>query len=504
MNTDRILESLRQALERTPGDGFLWLSYAQLLEAAERWNDALAAVERAVGLSESTAEASRRRVALLRQVGRLDEALIRCEALLQKGPDGELEAELARIEALRGGPGAVAGTGQPAGAPGAAAAPRSAHSPAPAPSAPNPAPAGDGQVHPSSPGSRPAGAGPGSGAAPSGPRQGPGSGGRGPGDPHPPEPVPAGPGSDAVSDSAWADQFDWGELRVRLADVIGLAEAKRQIELKILLPYQQPEVFQAFGRKAGGGILLYGPPGCGKTYLARATAGELGARFLAVAIHDVLDKYWGESEKAIHAIFQEARRKTPAVLFFDEFDALGTSRTRGESGFLKLLVDQILAELDGTSGRTEGLLVIGATNLPWEVDPAFRRPGRFDRVLFIPPPDEVARKDFLQRRLAKLPGGEQLLASARFPWKQILSQTSGASGADLDHVCQNAAELAIERSLQAGKVSQLEQADLEKALAQFRPSTAEWFASATNHARYSNEGGRYDELVAYLKASRRW
>lgn len=499
MNTDRILESLRQALERTPGDGFLWLSYAQLLEAAERWNEALTAVERAVALPESAAEASRRRVALLRQVGRLDEALIRCEALLQKGPDPELEAELARIEALRGGPGAVAGAGQPGAAPGSAAPGRSGISQAPAPSAANPASAADGLVKPSSPEMRPAGAGQGSGAAPLAPGHG-----SAPGNPRPTEPAAAGPGSDAVSDSAWADQFDWGELRVRLADVIGLAEAKRQIELKILLPYQQPEVFQAFGRKAGGGILLYGPPGCGKTYLARATAGELGARFLAVAIHDVLDKYWGESEKAIHAIFQEARRKTPAVLFFDEFDALGTSRTRGESGFLKLLVDQILAELDGTSGRTEGLLVIGATNLPWEVDPAFRRPGRFDRVLFIPPPDETARKDFLQRRLAKLPGGEQLLASARFPWKQVLSQTSGASGADLDHVCQNAAELAIERSLQAGKVSQIEQADLEKALAQFRPSTAEWFASATNHARYSNEGGRYDELVAYLKASRRW
>ena len=148
----------------------------------------------------------------------------------------------------------------------------------------------------------------------------------------------------------WASQFDWGDLRVTLDDVAGLEEVKRQLKLRIIAPFKQPEIYQAFGRDAGGGILLYGPPGCGKTYVARATAGDLKARFVSVSIHEIVDKYWGESEKLVHSLFEDARRNSPTVLFFDEFDALGSTRGRGESSFWKTLVDQLLQEMDGVDG----------------------------------------------------------------------------------------------------------------------------------------------------------
>ena len=142
------------------------------------------------------------------------------------------------------------------------------------------------------------------------------------------EPPPGEPQAMEVSPTGtdpddWVSQFDWGDLRVTLADVAGLEEVKRQIRLRIIAPFQQPEVYEAFGREGGGGILMYGPPGCGKTYVARATAGELGARFVSVSIHEVIDKYFGESEKMVHALFEDARKNSPTVLFFDEFDAMG-------------------------------------------------------------------------------------------------------------------------------------------------------------------------------------
>ncbi len=308
----------------------------------------------------------------------------------------------------------------------------------------------------------------------------------------------AGVQPETADPDAWAAQFEWGDLRIGFGDVAGLEDVKRQIRLRIIAPFQKPGIYDAFRREGGGGILLFGPPGCGKTFIARATAGELGARFVSVSIHDVLDKYWGETEKLVHGLFERARRNRPTVLFFDEFDALGSARRSDTSSFLRTVVDQILQEMDGIGGRNRDVLLMAATNAPWSVDSAFRRPGRFDRVLFVPPPDEAARRGILERHLRQVPGG------ARLDLDGLARRTDLFSGADLRALCERAGEDALERSLADGKVHEIAPADAERALAQSRSTLLEWLATARNYARYSNDGGQYDELATFLQRVRRW
>ena len=143
-----------------------------------------------------------------------------------------------------------------------------------------------------------------------------------------------------------------------------MEDVKEEIRLKIIHPLQHAELYKAYGKTIGGGILMYGPPGCGKTYLARATAGEVKAGFLAVGIHEVLDMYIGSSEKQLHAIFEQARRNQPCVLFFDEVDAIGASRTDMRRNGWYHLINQFLSELDGVSFSNEGVLILAATNAP--------------------------------------------------------------------------------------------------------------------------------------------
>ena len=176
---------------------------------------------------------------------------------------------------------------------------------------------------------------------------------------------------------------------------------------------------------------MYGPPGCGKTHLARATAGEIKARFLAVGIHDVLDMYLGQSEQKLHEMLDLARANTPCVLFFDEVDALGANRRDMRQSAGRQVINQLLAEMDGLNGSNEGVLILAATNAPWHLDPALRRPGRFDRVLFVPPPDDLARSAILQIMLAGKPLEQVYL-------KRLARETDQFSGAYLKGLGDNA------------------------------------------------------------------
>lgn len=275
----------------------------------------------------------------------------------------------------------------------------------------------------------------------------------------------------------------------------GMETVKEEIRVKIIYPLQHADMYAAYGKKIGGGILLYGPPGCGKTHLARATAGEVKAEFLSIGINDVLDMWIGNSEKNLHALFDQARRSKPCVLFFDEVDALGASRSDMKRSGGRQLINQFLSELDGVEANNDGVLCLAATNTPWHLDSAFRRPGRFDRVIFVPPPDQQARQEILQIQLDGKP-------TDGIDTKKLAAKTSDYSGADLKAIVDRAVEAKLRDAVKTGMPKPITTKDLLSAAKEVRPSTREWFSTARNHALYANEGGLYDEILDYLKIKR--
>ncbi len=277
------------------------------------------------------------------------------------------------------------------------------------------------------------------------------------------------------------------------ADVGGLDNVKRDIERRIIAPFKQSSLLSRFKKKSGGGVLMYGPPGCGKTMIARATAGECGARFQAVAISDILDPYWGVAEQRLSAIFEKARNATPTILFFDEIDALGAKRTGNVASHVSQMVSHFLAEMDGVKQRNDGVLVLAATNIPWSMDSAFLRPGRFDRLFFVPPPDAPARDAILKLELADRP------AAPNLNFDKITRATSGYSGADLAQIVEFAADEAIDATLKQGREVPIDQSMLDLAAQNVRASTTDWLTTARNHATYANESGRYDDVLDFLK-----
>jgi SpoVK/Ycf46/Vps4 family AAA+-type ATPase len=290
---------------------------------------------------------------------------------------------------------------------------------------------------------------------------------------------------------------------VRLADVGGLEAVKQRLEVAFLGPMRNPELARMYGKSLAGGLLLYGPPGCGKTFVARAVAGELGARFYAVSLADILDHFLGDTEKNVRTIFETARRNAPCVLFLDEVDAIGHRRSRIGSGWtgLRGAVNQLLHEMDSVAnpaagpGRVNGVFVLAATNHPWDVDPALRRPGRLDRTILVLPPDAAARAAILRYHLRHRP-----LAGIDVP--VLVRRTDDFSGADLAHLCDTAAELALQDSMRSGQVRPIGMADMGAALRQVGPSTGPWLQTARNVAMFANTSGEYDELLAYLKAKK--
>jgi SpoVK/Ycf46/Vps4 family AAA+-type ATPase len=303
---------------------------------------------------------------------------------------------------------------------------------------------------------------------------------------------------EAGSVSAGLDEaraYDAEHTGLSLADVAGLDEVKKRLEAAFLAPMRNPELRKLYGKSLRGGLLLYGPPGCGKTFIARAVAGELGARFITVSFADLIDMFVGRSERNIHELFEVARRNAPCVVFLDEVDAIGQKRSQLRNTPMRSAVNQLLLELDDVASDNTGVFLLAATNHPWDVDSALRRPGRFDRTLLVLPPDGPAREGVFRYHLRDRPvAGIDLARLSRL--------TDGYSGADIAHICETAAEGALLDSVKRGEPRLIGQADLEAAVGEVRPSLGTWFETARNVALFANEGGAYDDLVAYLRKRR--
>lgn len=275
-------------------------------------------------------------------------------------------------------------------------------------------------------------------------------------------------------------------------DVGGLEDVKKKIKMNFILPLKQPELFAAYGKAAGGSLLLFGPPGCGKTFLARAVAGEIEANFMHIELQAILSMYAGQSEHNLHDIFEKARENKPCVIFIDELDAMGGSRHLMRQHHDRMLVNQLLLELDGLQAENDNVFVIGATNTPWYLDSALRRPGRFNHLVFVPPPEEAEREMILGLKISGKPTESLNLA-------RIASETRFFSGADLEQVVSDAVEFAMERTFETGEIQPITQDDVKKAAKARKATTLDWFSTAKNYATFSDVNKDYQIVMDYIK-----
>lgn len=260
---------------------------------------------------------------------------------------------------------------------------------------------------------------------------------------------------------------------VRWDDIGGLEEVKQELKEAVEWPIKSPEIFEKLGIKPPKGILLYGPPGCGKTLLARAVATESEANFITIKGPEVFSKWVGESEKAIREVFRKARMAAPSVIFFDEMDSLVPRRGLGfgDSGVSERVISQLLTEMDGIVAL-EDIVVIAATNRPDIVDPAVLRPGRFDRLIYVPEPDEKSKLQIFKIYTKNMPLAKDVGLS------QLVAIAKNYSGADIEALCREAGMHALRRDVNAKEVTMI---DFQEAIKSVGPSITpdmeKWYKS---------------------------
>ena len=283
--------------------------------------------------------------------------------------------------------------------------------------------------------------------------------------------------------------------KTRFIHIAGMDDLKKSIRLQIIEPFINPGLFAKFRKKAGGGILLYGPPGCGKTMLARAVANECNASFLAIGISEILSMWQGESERNLALMFEKARAQKPCVMFFDELDALAFARSKASSDVSRKIVNEFLSQLDGFDSANDQVLILAATNMPWDVDPAMKRPGRFARQVFVPPPDALARTRIIELALESIPHGTVDAAA-------VARLTEQFSGADVDALVERAKEYVLTEYLETRREREISQDDLVRAAGELVPTTQDWLRTARNLVKYAGGDDSYRDLERYLKANK--
>ena len=269
----------------------------------------------------------------------------------------------------------------------------------------------------------------------------------------------------------------------KFSDIAGLDQVKEDIKEAIVYPFKYPEEYRYFGVKPGGGILLYGPPGCGKTTLARAAAGECDVTFINLKVSDIKDKYVGESERNIRDVFDTARNHKRAIIFFDEIDALAGERSQSSEGHEKSLVSELLAQMNGlTENKDSVILVLAATNRPWDVDMALRRAGRFDSTIFIPHPDFSARKNLFEISLSAKP------LSPRVSLETLAKDTNGYASSEIIDVCQRAAKIPLRERIKKNQPRrQIDVTDFADVFSKYHSMLPAWYKRAVNELKTMNE-----------------
>jgi transitional endoplasmic reticulum ATPase len=262
-------------------------------------------------------------------------------------------------------------------------------------------------------------------------------------------------------------------------DVAGLEDVKNlislrviyplehpEISLRVIYPLEHPEVTERFGKRAGGGVLLYGPPGTGKTMMARAIACELDATFMSVKCSDIMSKWVGSAEKHIQELFAAAQSHPRCVVFMDETESI-VSKRGGGSTVMNRVIPEFLAQVDGLEKRENMLLLLGATNRPWDMDRAALRPGRFDELIYVPLPDEKARLKMLGINFKDVPKAEDV------DLVRLAGRLAGYSGADIKGFTEAVTDLPYQRQIETGAEQVVTAEDIEKALQRVRPSVDE-------------------------------
>lgn len=265
--------------------------------------------------------------------------------------------------------------------------------------------------------------------------------------------------------TAKEEEKKWKEATVpniSFDDVVGLEKVKKAIFLRMINPIKYPEKYKLYKKKTGGGVLLYGPPGTGKTMIAKAIANEVGAKFYVVKGSDIVSKWVGESEKNISLLFETAAKDERAIIFIDEMDSLIAKRG-GQDTHNDKRVNEFLQHMDGFASKKEGLLLLGATNRPWDIDPAALRSGRFSEKIYVPLPDKQAREFMLKKFLADLPLEDNVNID------QLVEKTEFYSGADIEELCDKAKEEPLLKAIKTNTIINISQKDLTNALSEVKP-----------------------------------
>lgn len=309
---------------------------------------------------------------------------------------------------------------------------------------------------------------------------------------------------DTVVEDGQIKSVKFHKSNLKFSDIVGMKKQKDLIHQNIVLAIKKPELLKAYGKKLGLGVLFYGPPGCGKTYFVNAIGGETGSKVIVARINEIVDMYAGNTEKNMHRIFEQARSNTPCVVFFDEVDALGGKRDGGDGGgggsqsFMRMAVNQFLQEMDGIEKNPEGIFIIGATNQPWDMDPALKRSGRFGESIYIPPPDYKTRKQAFMYNTRKMPLG-------RINFGRLSRATMGFSQADIAEICDKTALIPAAEEDKTGRRRKILMRDFLQMIKQHGGTLEAWYSMVkkdiVNKTETTIVDGKKQEIVKEGKLS---